>query len=38
MINVKSGPAGSLYTESDWNTDSGDDQSGAYMHSKVCPA
>lgn len=36
MLNVKSGPAkGDLYTEKEWNTDSKDDQEGAYMHSKV---
>ena len=36
MLNVKSGPQkGDLYTEKEWNTDSKDDQEGAYMHSKA---
>lgn len=33
---MKAGPSnGKLYTEEDWNTESGPDKEGGYMYSKV---
>ena len=35
-LKMKAGPSnGKLYTEEDWNTDSGPDKEGGYMYSKV---
>ena len=35
-MKMKAGPSnGKLYTEEDWNTDSGPDKEGGYMYSKV---
>lgn len=35
-LKMKAGPSnGKLYTEDDWNTDSGPDKEGGYMYSKV---